>query len=193
MLLESTDSFRVMKQVGNGRELLEQLDHSKDMENAPHIVLLDVNMPLLNGYETMKMLQEHYSYLPVLVLTMYEANFTILNMIRLGARGFLAKNCKKDVFVDALEHMRDGDFYIPKEFSKMLMTSSFNKVPGLSDREIEFLGYCHLDLSYREIGERMFVSERTVHGYRDSLFLKLNRKSRNGLVAYAFNTGIVTT
>ncbi|ULT39844.1 response regulator transcription factor [Niabella defluvii] len=153
--------------------------------------MLDINMPVLNGYDTMKLIGEQYADLPVLVLTMYDADYSVLSMLRNGARGFLPKNCGKQVLLHALEVISNGEFYIPQTLSRKLVAGSKNEVPGLTDREVEFLGYCHQDLSYKEISEKMHVSERTVHGYRNNLFLKLDRNSRSSLVDYAFKTGII--
>ncbi len=191
MLINSTLQFRVTQHAKDGEQLLELLDRLKDSADFPNICLLDINMPVLNGYDTMKVLAERHRQLPVLALTMYEADFSVLSMISLGASGFLPKNFHKDKLLEALESLATGDFYFPEEIARGLIAHN-KAVPGLSDREIEFLGYCHCDLSYKAIADKMFVSERTVHSYRDSLFLKLNCRTRNALVAYAFRTGIIT-
>jgi len=191
MLINTTEQFTVTQHANDGAQLLELLEELNNTEQFPDICLLDINMPVLNGYDTMKVLAERYPKLPVLALTMYEADFSVLSMVSLGARGFLPKNFHKEKLIEALGSLASGDFYFPEEISRWLI--AHNKViPGLSDREIEFLGYCHCDLSYKAIADKMFVSERTVHSYRDSLFLKLNCRTRNALVAYAFRTGIVT-
>lgn len=191
MLINSTDEFRVTLQATEGNHLLQLLSLLSNSQDFPDICLLDINMPELNGYDAMKVINTKYPNLNVLALSMLDAAYSILNMLTLGAKGFLHKNCHKDELLDALEHLSTGDFYIPRHYAKLLVPGKKNEISGLTSREIDFLQYCHLDLSYREIGERMNVSERTVHGYRDSLFTKLDCKSRNGLIAFAFKAGVI--
>lgn len=192
LLINSTENFVLSAQAQNGQELLSLLHKYSGTGDFPDICLLDINMPELNGYETMKIIHEQFPQLPVLALSMLDADFSVLKMIHQGAMGFLHKNCQKQELLDALDHLISGDFYFSKAISKALVTARRNPVPGLSDRETEFLSYCHLDLSYKDIAERMYVGERTVHGYRDSLFSKLNVNTRNSLVAFAFKTGIIS-
>lgn len=192
LVLENTPDFHLAYEVSNGRQLMTLLDGLAGTLDFPGIVLLDINMPELNGYETMQLLCEHYPDLAVLVLTMHTVDYSVLSMLRLGARGFLPKSSKKETFLDALASLMAGDYHIPQELSKLFVTSQHRPIPGLTAREIEFLGYCHQELSYKEIAEKMICSERTVHSYRDKLLLKLNRKSRNGLTAYAYDIGIIT-
>jgi DNA-binding NarL/FixJ family response regulator len=166
------------------------LSHPILMRTYQHFDI-DINMPVLNGYETIKLITEHHPSLPVMALTMYLADYSMLQMLRLGARGFVAKNCGKELLLEALETLCNGDFYIPPQLSRMLIAGNASEVAGLTEREVEFLSYVHLDLTYKAIAEKMLVSERTVHGYRNNLFFKLDLKSRSGLVDYAFKTGII--
>ncbi|MCH5717793.1 response regulator transcription factor [Niabella hibiscisoli] len=192
LVLDNTADFHLAYEVSNGRELISLLDELAGTSSFPGIVLLDINMPELNGYETMQLLGQRYPETPVLVLTMHTVDYSVLSMLRLGARGFLPKSSKKETFLEALANLMAGDYHIPRELSKLFITSQGRQVAGLTAREIEFLGYCHQDISYKEIAEKMICSERTVHSYRDKLLLKLNRKSRNGLTAYAYDIGIIT-
>ncbi len=191
LILSTTDQFIVNLQAENGRECLELLARYKGSEQFPDVCLLDINMPVLNGYETIKLITEHHPSLPVMALTMYLADYSMLQMLRLGARGFVAKNCGKELLLEALETLCNGDFYIPPQLSRMLIAGNASEVAGLTEREVEFLSYVHLDITYKAIAEKMLVSERTVHGYRNNLFFKLDLKSRSGLVDYAFKTGII--
>lgn len=191
LILSTTNEFVVNLQAENGTECLELLDLHKGSDQFPDVCLLDINMPLLNGYETMRLISERHHSLPVLALTMYLADYSMLQMLRLGARGFIAKSCGKEMLLEALDTLSNGDFYIPPQLSRMLIAGNASEVAGLTDREVEFLSYVHQDITYKSIAEKMLVSERTVHGYRNNLFFKLDLKSRSGLVDYAFKTGII--
>lgn len=190
-LINSTDTFRITLEAEDGHQLLEMLKALSGTEQFPHICLLDINMPELNGYETMKYLSHDYPDLSVLVLSMFDATYNVINMLKLGAKGFITKGCKRNELIEALTYIRDGDFYISTQVAKTLKSSKAKEVPGLSERETEFLSHCHLDLSYKEIADKMAISERTIHTFRDNLFGKYNIRSRSGLIAFAFKTGII--
>jgi len=188
---EPGSDFKLVIEAENGKDLLEQLAALSGSEKFPELCLLDFKMPEMNGLETMKRLDQLYPDLHVLALSLYDTDFNVLTMIRHGARGFLTKNSPIRRLLHASKTVAKGDYYIPPEASRMLVLKGKSQVPGLTEKEIEFLTYCHKELTYKEIGEKMFLSERTIHTYRDNLFEKLNIKSRTGLVAYAFKIGLV--
>lgn len=190
-LINSTDDFRITLEAEDGHQLLKLLQDLSGSDQFPDMCLLDINMPGLNGYDTMKALSQDFPNLSVLVLSMFDAPYNVVSMLKLGAKGFITKGCKRDELIDALIYMRDGDFYISTHVAKTLKSSRAKEVPGLSERETEFLSYCHLDLSYKEIADRMEISERTIHTFRDNLFGKYDIRSRSGLIAFAFKTGII--
>lgn len=192
LLINAMQDFALTNQAKDGQELLDLLGALEGTNDFPEICLLDINMPIMNGYEAMKLLNAKYPFLPVLALSMIDSDFSIKSMISDGAKGFLHKNCNRDELLDALECLIKGEYYFSKSLPHVSITVRRNPVPGLTDRELEFISYCPLNLSYKEIGEKMAVSERTVHWYRDSLFNKLNIKKINELIAFAFKTGIIS-
>lgn len=183
-IVNRIDGYQVLIQAANGEELESKL---KFAQVIPDIFILDINMPVMNGYQTMAMLQQKYREVKVLGLSMYDNEISMIKMLRLGAKGYLKKDCSPDELKEALALIAAGGYYHPG-----IVSQSGNLKPkiAVTEREVEFLTYCCTELSYREIAQRMFVGVRTVHSYRDSLFEKLDLKTRAGLVIYAIRSGI---
>lgn len=189
-LIRTLGDFEIMIQVSNGVLLLEELSKAEDL---PHVCILDINMPQLNGYETTMQLKELYPQIPVLALSMYENEFSIVKMLRCGAKGFLHKGADPEELLLAIQTVCAGSYF----HSEMMLINTIRRSNGsqgmtITDRETEFLEYCCSDLSYKEIAVKMGVSLHTVHGYRDTLFSKLRLKSRTALAVYALKKGVVT-
>lgn len=189
-LIRTLGDFEIMMQVSNGVLLLEELGKS---EVLPHVCILDINMPELNGYETTMQLKEQYPQIPVLALSMYENEFSIVKMLRCGAKGFLHKGADPEELMLAIQTVCTGAYF----HSEMMIINTIRRSNGaqgmtITDRETEFLEHCCTDLSYKEIAVKMGVSLHTVHGYRDTLFSKLRLKSRTALAVYALKKGVVT-
>lgn len=190
-IISARKEFRVGIQAGNGRDLLEQLGKA---DILPQVVLLDINMPLMNGYETMKVLKDKYPSVRVLAISMYESEFSIIQMFCLGARGYIEKGSDSEQLYRALSDVFKGELYYPQELSKKMIAKIQTGAPltGITPREHEFMAWCCSELTYKEIADAMHISERTVHSYRDILFEKLDLKSRTGLALFALNTGMIT-
>lgn len=189
-LIRTLGDFEVIMQVSNGLMLLEELAKTNEL---PDVCILDINMPELNGYETTMRLRELYPQIPVLALSMYENEFSIVKMLRCGAKGFLHKGADPDELLLAIQTVHSGSYF----HSEMMLINTIKKSNGsqsmnITDRETEFLEHCCSDLSYKEIAAKMSVSLHTVHGYRDTLFSKLRLKSRTALAVYALKKGVVT-
>ncbi|MBL7726342.1 MAG: response regulator transcription factor, partial [Dinghuibacter sp.] len=174
--------------------LVERFANTK---NIPDILLLDISMPLMDGYETAKWVQEHHPQVQVMALTMQNEDEALIKMIKCGARGFLHKNIHPAELEVALSTLVNKGYYFPDWATGKLLSNIVNEekpeymATQLSTKEIEFLQYAATELTYKEIGEKMFCSPRTVEGYRDALFEKLNLKTRMGLVVYAIKNKII--
>ncbi|WP_118973995.1 response regulator transcription factor [Taibaiella koreensis] len=189
-LIKTMGAYEVVLQAHNGRELLELLQTTTIV---PDICILDINMPELNGYETTAQLKQHYPSIKVMALSMFDNEFSIVRMLRSGAKGFLHKGADPDELSNALQTLHtEGYFHTELMLINSLRKSNNWQTINITDRETEFLRYCCSDLSYKEIADLMKVSLHTVHGYRDALFLKLRLKSRTALAIYALRTGVVT-
>lgn len=187
-LVNSFEDFEVLYSCKNGKELIDQL---RFPDKHPDIILMDVNMPIMDGIETTTYLHDHHPKILVLALSVEEDDHTILKMIRAGAKGYLLKDTEKSVLEKALKELAINGYYHSNTVSKLLVKSldSSNK-DRLKDREIEFIKHACTEMTYNEIAEVMFLSPKTVQGYRDSVFSKLNLKNRTGLVIYALKKGL---
>ncbi len=189
-LVNSFKDFNVLYTCKNGKELLTKL---KTPSNIPDIILMDVNMPILNGIETTEIIKNEYPKIKVIALSVEENDITIIKMLKAGAKGYLLKDVEKDVLELALIETIKHGYYHTKDVSNILINSlnedNSSKIK-LKDREIEFIIHTCSEMTYKEIAEKMFLSPKTIDGYRDALFQKLNVKNRIGLVLYAIKNGI---
>jgi DNA-binding NarL/FixJ family response regulator len=192
-VIEHFKNFEVLYEVEHGQALIEKF---KNLANIPDIVLLDVFMPIMNGFETARWLKEHHPEILVLTLSMQDDDQTLIKMIKAGTRGYLLKNTHPAELEKALNTLAGNGFYYPEwATAKVFMSvadesTSRTASVKLNKREIEFLEYACTEMTYKEISEKMFCSPRTVEGYRDDLFEKLSLKTRVGLVVFAIKTGI---
>ena len=192
-LISSFESYAVLFEADNGRELKEKISN----HIIPEIVLLDVNMPGMDGYETTKWLFKHYPQIKVLALSMFSDETTIIRMLKLGAKGYILKNADPDELKIALDSVMKKDFYLSEYISGKIISGLHKNMDHpegeieLSEKEKEFLNLVCSELTYKDIAAKMFLSPRTVEDYRNSLFEKLNVKTRVGLVMYAIKNGLV--
>lgn len=191
-LIDSFDEFSVFFEAENGEELKAKLKSKL----IPDIILLDVNMPGMNGFETAEWLFVNYPQIKVLALSMFSDENTIIRMLKLGAKGYIMKTAEPEELHLALKSVLQKNFYL-SEYITGKIVGGLNKNMDqpddhviLTEKELEFLKFTCSELSYKEIAERMFVSPRRVEDYRNALFEKLKIRSRVGLVMYAIKKGI---
>ncbi|SDD37015.1 response regulator transcription factor [Niabella drilacis] len=187
-ILNEENDFSVILEADNGRRFIELLEREK---LQPDVVLLDVHMPEMNGYETALWIEQNLPLAKVLVLSMNDDEEMVIKMLRCGAKGYILKDADPPELYRAIRDINANGYHLSRLVTgKLLFTMNRSKEQPanpakLSAREKEFLVFCCSDLTYKEIADRMFVSARTIDGYRDSLFEKLEQKSRVGLVLYA--------
>ncbi|WP_432411157.1 response regulator [Rasiella sp. SM2506] len=188
-LVKDFDEFEVRYLCKNGQELLNKL---KNPANIPDIVLMDINMPVLNGIETTGILSKEYPQVKVLALSVEENEDTILKMLRAGAKGYLMKDTKRSILKEALLQVIEKGYYHTNTVSKLLVSSLHKQADEicLKEREKEFLQYACTEMTYKEIADKMFLSPKTVEGYRDSIYDKLEIRNRIGLVLFAIRNGL---
>jgi DNA-binding NarL/FixJ family response regulator len=187
-MISSNLNFEVVMNCFNGEDFLNEL---KVATVIPEVVLMDINMPRKNGIETTLEVMAKYPDLKIIALTMEDNESTIISMLKAGAKGYLLKDMSPDILFDAINIVHEkGIFYtdivtqsLLKIKTEVKATLEINK--SLKDRETEFIRLTCSELTYREIAEEMCVSPRTIDGYRDSIFVKLNVKSRVGIVLFA--------
>lgn len=195
VLINLFPGYHVLFDAANGREMIDQINP----DQLPDIVLMDINMPVMDGYTATEWLLNNHSAVNVLALSTMDAEAAIIKMIKSGAKGYVLKDADANELRLALEEViTRGYFYNDTVTRKVMqavtqLTDKKNKTGtfiNLSDREIEFLKYSCTELGYKEIAQKMCVSVRTVEGYRDNLCEKLDIKTRVGLAMYAVKNGL---
>jgi two-component system, NarL family, invasion response regulator UvrY len=184
----------VLFEASNGFDFIDHLQP----KSLPQVVLMDINMPEKDGYETTLWLKNNYPTVKVLALSMYDNENAIIRMIRNGAKGYILKDSDPAELKSAIDALMDKGFYYSELVSGKLV-NAINKIDDadvnalikLNEKETTFLKLTCTELTYKDIADKMCVSPRTVDGYRDNLFTKLHLKTRVGLVIYAIKNGIV--
>ncbi|MCY7357662.1 MAG: response regulator transcription factor [Rudanella sp.] len=194
-LVQKFEGYDVLYVAENGRDLIERFPK----QGIPDILLLDVNMPEMDGFETATYLQKHHPDLKILVLSMIDRDEQVAQMIRLGVRGYLLKGCRPAELREALDDIRTKGFYYSEFLTHHLLKSlQVAKVTvntptvHFNERELQFLKLACSDLTYAQIADEMCVGVRTVDGYREAIFQKLHVKSRVGMVMEALRLGLIT-
>jgi two-component system, NarL family, invasion response regulator UvrY len=194
-VIKSFDEFSISLVADNGKEFIEKLNSA----NIPEILILDLNMPEMDGHATIHWLSKNYPEIKILILSMYDAE-SLIHLIKSGVKGFLKKDVTPHELKHALRSIIEKDIYCSptitgRLFNLMKNHGNKNSVWGtviLNESEISFLKLVASELTYKEIAQIMQISPRTIDNYRDALFLKLNVKSRVGLAMYAVKSGIIT-
>jgi two-component system, NarL family, invasion response regulator UvrY len=195
-VINTFEGFEVSHLAENGQDLIDKLSKGQ----FPDVIILDLNMPRMDGYETAKWLHINYPSVVLLVLTMYDTEVALIRLLNAGVKGFVKKDVHPHELKQALQAVAKDGYYYSQDTSLRLI-GLFRKDDAnmrglesalLSDTEIEFLKLSCTDLTYREIADKMSCSARAIDGYRDALFEKLDVKSRVGLVVFAIRHGIVT-
>ncbi len=194
VLINLFPQYKVLMDVGNGREFIDQLQP----DHLPDIVLLDIHMPVMDGYATAAWLHANHPDIKVLALSTMDSDTTIIKMIHQGARGYILKDADPNELQVAFSEILAKGYYYNELLTRKVIQSfhtagadNSNALPRLTDREMEFLKHACSEKNYQQIANDMFVSERTVDGYRESLFKKFNVTNRVGLVLYAIKNQLV--
>jgi len=189
--------YNVLFEADNGKDFLEKLKSNP----LPDIVLMDINMPQMDGYDSSLWLKNNHPDVKVLALSMYDDESAIIRMLKNGARGYILKDTEPSELKAAMESLLTKGFYYSEMVTGRLIhtintidrpENTTKNFMGLNNREIEFLKLAATEMTYKEIAEKMSLSPRTIDGYRDDLFEKLNIKSRVGLAIFAIKNKIVS-
>ena len=193
-LIHSLDNcFKITYEASNGAEFLKKLE----TQPPPDIAIIDIDMPVMNGFETANVLRDRFTDIKTLVLTMIEDEQTLIKMLRLGIKGYLSKDVEPDELKKALLSIAQKGYYYTDYLTGKLIESinepivEPNSNLKLNEREQKFLQLACSEYTYKEIADIMCLSIKTVDGYRNSLFEKLNVKSRVGLTIYAIRHKMV--
>lgn len=191
-LISDFEEFNVLAVLANGLELI---DYFSTENVQPDIVLMDIQMPLMNGLEATKWLKKSYPKIKVLGLSNECDEEIILKMLRAGANGYLGKVIHPSELEFALKEVYTKAFFFTENVSATLLNSlevkGHKEVIVFKEKELEFLKLACTEMTYRQIAETMYLSPKTIENYREALFEKLNVKSRIGLVLFAIKEKIV--
>ncbi|MDR3679525.1 MAG: response regulator transcription factor [Flavipsychrobacter sp.] len=191
-LLSKQKELNVLIQAQNGNDLIMEIEQCNGTK--PDICVLDINMPKMNGHETLIQLKKRWPEMRVLMLSMFEEEYTVLKLLQIGAGGYLTKNTDSVELFNAIKHIHKYGFYHSELASNTLYHSLKNKndksVLNISDKELQFLHYCCTDMNYAEIGKQMNISTSSAEKCRDNLFEKFNIRTRTCLAVFAYVSGL---
>ena len=189
-LLNTFQRIGNLKEAADGKALIELVQ-----ESSPDAVILDLEMPGLNGFDTSKYLLEHYPEVKILILTMHTEEVFILNLMELGVHGFLNKNAEPEEVERALYSIFDKDFY-RNEIVNQALRKGIRRTPQtttsrLSPRELEVLLLICQELTPTEISSRLKISEKTFFNHRTNILSKTGVRGNVGLVKYSYQHGLL--
>lgn len=186
----------ILLEADNGLDMQQKISAA----HLPDIVLMDINMPGMDGFAAVEWLSKNHPTIKVLVVSMVETEEGIMRMLKLGVKGYLSKDVEPDELNSALTAIINKGFYYTDFITgKLVHTLQSEKaesgqqdiIAKLNDKERRFIQLACSDLTYNEVAARMFLSPKTVDGYRNAMFEKLNVRSRVAMALYAVKHGIV--
>lgn len=190
-LLGRNENFEVIAEVGDGQKAI---DIARD--KRPNIVLLDINMTPLNGFDVLKMIRKQSPGSKVIAVSMHSQPAYAKKMLRMGAKGYITKNSPRQEMLDAIMDVYNGNTYICQEVKNILsdqMLSEEDSSAGLnqlSEREIEVINQIRDGLSSKEIADRLAISIKTVEVHRHNILKKLKVKNTASLINYINSSGL---
>lgn len=191
-------AIEVAIEAANGQELLDKIAAATTL---PEVVLMDLDMPVLDGMKATEILKKTYPQIKVLVISMHNQDQIILKMLDLGANGYLLKDAEADELIGAIETVKAKDYYFNDYINQVLLKNvkeknNYSKVTlqnyeALTSRELEILKLICEGDSSNEIAEKLFIGKRTADFHRQNLLEKLKVKNTASLIVYATKNGMV--
>jgi two-component system, NarL family, invasion response regulator UvrY len=189
-LLGRDENFEVIAEVGEGEQAVEIAKQKR-----PNIVLLDINMVPLNGFDILKLIRKFSPGSKVIAVSMHSQPAYAKKMLRLGAKGYVTKNSPRQEMIDAIKDVNNGNIYICQEVKNILSDQMLGEDEGtglnqLSEREIEVINQIKDGLSSKEIADRLGISIKTVEVHRHNILKKLKVKNTASLINFINSTGL---
>jgi two-component system invasion response regulator UvrY len=193
-LINNSGECSVIFECSNGNDLINKIKTG----TPPDVVILDLNMPEMDGHQTALYLQKNHPEIKILMLTMYDSELALIRLLKAGVKGFMKKDIHPTELMHAIQSVHTQGYYYSAQTSSKLASlfrdetssQSIDKIL-LSEIELEFLKHVCSELTYKEIAVQLKMNPRAIDGMRDNLFTKLDVKSRVGLAMYAIKHGIV--
>ena len=193
ILLDTNPDFKVISEAVNGKEFLENLD-----DNIPDIVLMDINMPVMDGVEATQRANDRYEDIKIIALSMFGEEEYYFKMINAGAKGFILKNSEINEVIEAINQVMIGNSYFSQELLYKVIKNfkprkdAVEESANLSKRELQVLDEICNGLSNQEIADNLFISKRTVDKHRANLLSKTGSKNTANLIMYAIKNKLVS-
>jgi DNA-binding NarL/FixJ family response regulator len=190
LMLDSFKVYDVVVEALNGEDLKQKL---KNSNAVPDVMLVDVNMPVMDGIATSKWLNQEFPAMKLIALSMNDTDTAIIDMIKAGCCAYLLKDTHPNELEKALLEVVAKGYYNADasniNFRRLLLKSNEPPSIVLTEKEKQFLSYACSELTYKQVAAEMNLSERTIDGYRESLFQKFHVQSRVGLCLEALRKG----
>jgi two-component system nitrate/nitrite response regulator NarL len=192
--LSEREHLEVIGEGGNGEEALVLAE-----KHSPDVIVMDINMPKLNGLEATRLLSKKFPKIKILILTVHDKKQYVLEILRSGAKGYLLKDAGAEQLVQAIESVHANQGFFSPPIAKLILDHHIHSdknqeqsfTPNLSIREREIIGLITKELKNKEIADRLGISVRTVETYRERIMRKLDIHTTVGLIKYAISTGII--
>ena len=197
------NNYIIVFEAESGADMITKLDKKL----LPDIILMDIDMEDMDGFETVIWLQHHYPDISILVISMIESEEAVVRMLKLGVKGYLSKDIEVEDIYEAIKAINNKGYYYTDFITGKLIASIRNEkkqeqsnVPGasenpiwnqLNENERKFIEMACTELTYEQIANQMFLSPKTIDGYRDAIFTRFKIKNRVGLVLFAFTNELV--
>lgn len=192
-LINTFPGFEVVADAVNGEDLLRKLSLLKE---GPDILLVDVNMPVMDGPSTTRAVTAQYPLIRSVALSMKDDDVSIIGMLKAGCCAYLLKDIHPDELERALKEVYAKGLYngdaANVNYRRLIVSAQKEEQMKLTEKELRFLGLACSDLTYKQIANQMYLSERTIDGYRESLFEKMKVQSRVGMVLEGLRTGLIS-
>ena len=191
--ISKSPGIKLVGEAGNGRELIEMV-----RLHSPHVVITDIKMPIMDGIEAARAISKQWPHIGIIGLSMFDEEDLIIDMLEAGAKGYLVKNADKAEVIEAIQTVyMQQNFYCRQTSGKMahiigrkFKAEDKKEKIEFNEKELEIIKLICEELTNKEISDRVFLSVRTVEGYRQKILDKMNVKNSVGLVVYAIQHGL---
>ena len=188
MVLELEEEYEVVGEAANGQQAIELVD-----KHNPDVILLDLNMPILDGISFLRALKNMNRSIPCIVLTTYKEQHLLLEAVNLGVKSYLLKDAGRKVIYETIERVVNGETWFPEDIQKLIQAATSKKANAstLTTKEITILKLVAQGYKNKELAEQLFVSEKTIKNYLTIIYEKLEVKSRTQAISAAIERKLI--